>query len=140
MLEDESFIPPVIEGLSAGDFTDTNTQIIVDRLFRFHQTNRKVTPSKLIDSFKGEESVRAYISELTATCENLMDKKKSLDDCIQWIKQNALKRRLKELCNLIKEAQDRGDDHKVVRLVTEYNEMIKELGREQTQRGVPVNE
>ena len=69
--------------------------------------------------------ISACISELTATCENLMDKEKSLDDCIQWIRQSGMKNRLKDLCDRIKDAQDSGDDSKVVELVTEYNDTIK---------------
>ena len=97
----------------------------MEKLFQFHDTNRNASASKLIDCFKGDEKMRACISELSATSENLVDKEKGLQDCIHWIKQKELKSRLKELCEEIKEAQAKGDDTGVADLVIKYNELLK---------------
>ena len=97
----------------------------MQKLFQFYDTNRNTAPSKLIDSFKDDEILCACVSELSATCENLVDKDKSLQDCVQWIRQKSLKLKLKDLCEDIKEAQFKGDDTGVVGLVMKYNEMLK---------------
>ena len=62
---------------------------------------------------------------MSATCESLVDRKKSLEDCIQWVKQCGLKESLKTLCEEIRLAQDLGDDSKVINLVMQYNDMMK---------------
>jgi len=125
MLEDGLFVKSVKESLMCEDFKDISIRRIVDKLFQHYDTNRKISPSKLIDCFKDDEDVSSCISELTATCENLVDKKKSLEDCIQWVKECGLKEKLKDLCEEIKLAQDNGNDSKVVDLVVKYNDMMK---------------
>ncbi len=125
MLEDSAFIPAIKEGLTCDDFKDLPIRKVVQKLFQFYDTNRNTAPSKLIDSFKDDEILCACVSELSATCENLVDKDKSLQDCVQWIRQKSLKLKLKDLCEDIKEAQHKGDDTGVVGLVMKYNEMLK---------------
>jgi DNA primase len=127
MLENEDFIKAVREKLTHEDFKDACIRKIVQKLFQFHSVERKITPSKLIDCFKSEQRLCSCISELSATCENLMDKQRSLDDCIEWVRQCGLKARLKALCDQIKAAQDSGDESRLVSLVTQYNEMIKSV-------------
>ena len=125
MLEDELFIELVKDGLGPGDFKDARIRKIVERLFKEHNTSKKIDASKMVDHFKDEQEICACIAELTATCESLVDKRKSLEDCIQWIRQGTLKERLKSLCEEIRLAQDEGDDSKIVDLVTRYNDMMK---------------
>lgn len=125
MLEDSAFIPAIKEGLTCDDFKDLPIKQVVQKLFQFYDTNRSTAPSKLIDCFKDDEILCACVSELSATCENLVDKEKSLQDCIQWIRQKSLKLKLNDLCEEIKVAQHKGDDTGVVDLVTKYNEMLK---------------
>ncbi|MBL7068460.1 MAG: DNA primase [Candidatus Omnitrophica bacterium] len=127
MLEDRNFVRSVKENLNCGDFKDISIKRIVERLFEYYDMNVTIGVSKLIDCFKDEENVRASISELIATCENLVDKKKNLDDCIQWVKQCGLKDKLKNLCKEIKTAQNSGDESRVVDLVIKYNDMMKEV-------------
>jgi len=125
MLEDIRFVQAIMKDLTANDFRDTLIKRIVDKLFQLSSAQQQVSPSKLIDCFGGDEDVCACISELSATCENLMDKDKSMDDCIHWIRQSSLKERLKSLCGEIKQAQDEKDDSKVIDLVIQYNDMLK---------------
>jgi len=127
MLEDIEFVRSVKDNLRSADFKDNSIRRIVERLFEYHDMNATIGASKLIDSFKDEENVCACISELIATCENLVDKKKNLDDCIQWVRQCCLKDKLKGLCSEIKAAQNSGDESKVVDLVIRYNNMMKEV-------------
>lgn len=126
MLDDSLFVHSVKENLGIDDFRDVSIRKIVMTLFEHYDRNMKVPPNKLMDCFKDQEDVCACISELIATCENLVDKKKSLDDCIQWIRQTSLKERLKMLCDEIKAAQEKNDESKVIELVTRYNDMMKE--------------
>lgn len=127
MLEDNIFIQCVKDNLSCSDFKDVSIKKIVEKLFQHYDMNKKISPSKLMDCFEEEEDVCACISELIATCENLVDKKKSLDDCIQWVRQCGIKDKLKALCEEIRLAQEKGDDSKVVDLVTRYNKMMKDV-------------
>lgn len=125
MLEDKKFIQSVKEKFKPSDFKDLTIRTIVNKLYQLHDENKTVTPSKLIDCFKHESDIGVCISDLTLTCETLMDKEKSLEDCMQWIKQNSVKEKLKGLCGEIKLAQDSKNDSKVVELVTEYSEILK---------------
>lgn len=125
MLEDKKFIQSVKEKFKPSDFKDLTIRTIVNKLYQLHDENKTVTPSKLIDCFKHESDIGVCISDLTLICETLMDKEKSLEDCMQWIKQNSVKEKLKGLCGEIKLAQDSKNDSKVVELVTEYSEILK---------------
>jgi len=127
MLEDTVFVRSVRTNLDSSDFKDRAIRKIVNRLYDYYDAKREIVPSKLIDSFKGQEDVSRSISELIATCENLVDKTKCMDDCIEWVKQCGLKNRLKKLCDEIKLAQDSGDESRIVDLVTRYNDMMKEV-------------
>ncbi len=124
LLEDELFIQCVKDNLTCDDFLDVYTKRIVKEIFEHQRMCRKITPSKLMDYF-GDEKATVCISESVAICENLVDKRKSLEDCIKWIKQRALKERLMALCEEVRFAQDRGDDSTVKSLVIRYNDMMK---------------
>lgn len=125
MLEDNVFIHSVKNNLTCEDFKDISIKRVVNTLFEFHDKNMKITPSKLMDHFKDEEPLCLLLSELTVTCENLVDREKSFDDCICWIKQSGLKERLKGLCGEIKTAQEERNDLRIVELVTKYNDLMK---------------
>lgn len=125
MLEDSLFIPVVKKDLDYADFKDHYIKKIVERLYHSYDTKRKISPSKLIDCFKEDEDVCSCISELIVTCENLVDKSKSLQDCIKWIKQCGFREKLKMLSDQIKDAQSHGEDAKVVDLVIQYNDTMK---------------
>lgn len=125
MLEDKKFIQSVKEKFKPADFKDSTIRTIVNKLYQLHDESKTVTPSKLIDCFKHESDICVCISDLTLICETLVDKEKSLEDCIQWIKQNSVKEKLKGLCDEIKLAQDSKNDSKVGELVMEYSEILK---------------
>ncbi|MFH1752993.1 MAG: DNA primase [Candidatus Omnitrophota bacterium] len=127
MLEDGVLIRPIKEALTCDDFKDLSINKVAQKLFELHDAGGSTSPSKLIDYFKDDGDVCACISELSAMCESLMDKEKSLQDCIQWIRQKRLKLKLKELCDEIKVAQHKGDDTEVSDLVIKYNDMLKSV-------------
>jgi len=127
MLEDDIFIGPVRGNLRCEDFQDIAIRQIVEKLFFSFDKSMKITPSKLIDLFGRDEKICACIAELIATCDNLVDRKKSHVDCIEWIKERKLKDERKALCDEIKAAQDSGDDAKVVDLVMKYSNVVKEV-------------
>lgn len=123
MIEDGSAISMVKENLEESDFKNDFVKKIVNALFTLHTEKRVVNPSKLI-SFFGNEEIGSYISELIANSENLVDKEKNLEDCIQWIKRDNLKVKLDSMQSQIKTAQDSGNYEEAVELVTRYNQLI----------------
>lgn len=127
IFEDDYYLQRIRESLCCSDFKDTAIRRIIEKLFQLSEAKNKITPGKLIDYFNSDENVSLSLSEAIATCENLVDKRKSMEDCIQWIKQCAFKERLKALCKEIELAQANEDDSKVDDLLAKYNDMIKEV-------------
>ena len=124
MIENNSFITLVKQGLTRDDFKDDKIRKIVDNLFRLHDEGRSISPSKLISFFESEE-IGECVSELVADNENIVDKERNLSDCIKWVKRNNLKEKLNSINDQIKIAQLAGDHSKVVELVTHYNRLVK---------------
>jgi uncharacterized membrane protein (DUF106 family) len=55
----------------------------------------------------------------------IVDKDKTLSDCIARIKKDNMKERLSRIQEAIRLAHESKDDNGVKRLVTEYNELVK---------------
>lgn len=88
----------------------------------FHNEER--SSSKLINRLKDKELVSLVTGILTDD-EEIIDKEKTLNDCIRWIKDDKRKQKLNFLQNQIKSYQSAGDEIGVTRLVSEYNDLIK---------------
>ena len=126
MIEDNSLISLIKQKLSKDDFNEGPIKEIIDNLFTLHSSGAKpVSPSKLISCFS-DEDMGAFISELVAGNETLVDREQSLEDCVQWIKRNNLKEQLDSLQSQIKIAQSSGDHPRILDLVSHYNRLIKD--------------
>ncbi len=90
----------------------------------FHKKEEKHL-SKLINRL-GDNELVSLTTEIITHNEKIIDKERTLNDCIRRIKEDNRKERLASLQNQIKSHQSAGDEISVARLVSEYNDLIKE--------------
>lgn len=124
MLEGPEAIAQVKSNLRLEDFSDEMTRRIADEILKSYEGGKAPNPTQLINRLR-DEGLSQVISEATSLAEEITDRQKNLDDCIKWIKNQNMKKRLSELQNLIKVAETMGDERQVYQLVSEYNGLLK---------------
>jgi len=124
MLDDIGFIEEVKGELSNENFQDVNIRKIIKALYDFYSEGKEITPTKIMN-YLNDEASSEIISELASDAHSYTDKEKNLHDCINWIKQNSKKDRLKTLQDQIHMAQVNGDQLQLQELVALYNTLIK---------------
>jgi DNA primase len=90
----------------------------------FHRKEDKPL-GKLISHLNNDTELINLITEIVTNNEKIIDKRKTLNDCIVWIKEDNRKQRLASLQSQIKSYQCAGDEGGVARLVSEYNDLIR---------------
>lgn len=125
MVEDNTLIPVVKEKINHTEFENSLTQNIVINIFRLHEEKKPINYTILINRL-GIDGVDDLLSDIASMQENVLDKKRNLEDCVSWVKKDNLKRRLGKMRNQIKEAQETGEHDKVTDLVVKYNQLMKE--------------
>lgn len=83
--------------------------------------------SKLINRLDDSKLV-SLITEILTNDEKIIDRERTLNDCVRRIKEDRRKQRLTSLQNQIRSHQSAGDEIGVARLVSEYNDLIKGRG------------
>ncbi|MFH1847696.1 MAG: DNA primase [Candidatus Omnitrophota bacterium] len=124
MLSDNIFVQEVKENLDAEDFQDPVIRKIVDILFKFSRDSKAISPSRLIN-YLDDESERRYIPELVDFSECVVDREKTLRDCIVKLEQDNLKDKLNKLQVEIALAQNSADEDRITQLIARCNKLIK---------------
>lgn len=125
MLDDNAVIPFVREHVEMEDFPEGLPRTVMQRLFASAEQKRVVTPAQLIQSLSDDGNAPSLLSEIAALQDTLEDKHKNLEDCLAWLKEKRVKKRLEELRGEIKAAQLRNEEEKVIDLMARYNELVK---------------
>lgn len=124
MITDIKYLNMVKEKLTLDDFQNKHVRRIADVLFNAAVDNNTLKPDKLMNYFD-DKTISRFISEIVSGADISKDKEKCLNDCISWIKADAVKNNLEILRTKIAEAQHRGDEEEVISLVTKYSSLIK---------------
>ncbi len=126
LMDDNNYVKMVRENLTLEDFKDPVIRNIVEILFRCHEESKAVTPGKLITHLNDSEAHR-MIPELVDCIDAIIDKEKTLADCVLRIKQDNLKEKLNRLQIEIALAQDRADEDRITKLIAECNILLRNV-------------
>ncbi len=129
MLEDNEFIRECKERLVLADFQSPNAKKIAEVLFEFNSQNKKISPNKLINYFRDDRTSQ-LVSSLIASDEEIIDRKKTFEDCIKRVKKDGRENRLKTIENEIKSIQASKDETRLEKLMAESNRLIKQKARD----------
>lgn len=123
VLEDRGALSQLKGNLVIDDFQEPNVKRIMAFLFEMDE-RLDSDVSTILSKFE-EAKIRELICEVLIEVDRLSDKRKNLLDCIKWIKQDSLKRALKEIQDKIRLAQEIKDEDLVLELVNKYNSLVK---------------
>ncbi len=126
MIDDNNYIKLVREKLCLKDFQDPIIRDIIEILFKHQEGAKGITAGKLINHLENGEACR-FIPELVDSVEAVVDRQKTLDDCIIKIKQENLKEKLNRLQVDIVLAQDKADEDKINQLIAECNTLLRSI-------------
>ena len=124
LLDREAYIETVRSRLSPEEFKDCSVRDLVASIFAMYGKGQ-ITPARLINHLGNKDQSAVLISEAINVLEMLVDKNKTLEDCISRIKRDNIKDQLDRLQDAIKVAHDQKDDMALKHLVTEYNGLVR---------------
>lgn len=116
MVEDPEIAQQVRQELRPEDFQSEDIRSIVTTVFEMIAAGRNPTPAKVIQKLN-DDTLSHVICECLTETENLVDREKSLLDCIQWVKLDNIKMERTRLTGLLKEAETKGDEARMMELV-----------------------
>ncbi len=126
LIDDNSCIETVRQELRIEEFHNPAVRRIVEVLFKCREESRAVTPGKLIN-YLGGGDIDKLIPELVDSIDAIVDRQKTLKDCILRIKQENLRERRNRIQVEIALAQNKYDDERINRLIAEYQELTKTI-------------
>ena len=129
LLKDETGIEEIKKQLSLEDFQDLRIRETMRLVYRLHAQGESLKPAKLISHLESE-GAGPLISRISSDTEEFIDHRKSLSDCIKRINTDNFKGKLNKLQREIKLAQGWGHREKITELVSKYNRLIKNWGKE----------
>ena len=121
-MEDAEIARRVKEEFDIEDFRDQRIKKIIERSFVLIDEDKQPTAARLIH-YIGDEKMSQFICHLLTEVENIVDREKTIEDCIRWIKVDNLRHRKEELAYQIKEAEKSGNDKEVMALVKKFNNL-----------------
>ncbi|MCQ9208097.1 MAG: DNA primase [Omnitrophica bacterium] len=133
MLKNEDAVGEIKNHLALEDFHDLRIREAMRVVYRVHTQGQGIKPDQLI-SYLGSTDAAELISRISSCTEELINRQKTLTDCIARIKMDNLKDRLNRLQREIKLAQGWGHKDKIIELVGKYNHLIKNRGRKHAEK------
>ncbi len=121
-MEDAEIARRIRDEFDIKDFKDMRVKKIIEHSFALINENKQPTAARLIH-YIGDEKMSQFICHLLAEVENIVDREKTIEDCIRWIKIDNLRCRKEKLAHQIKEAEKSGNDKEVMVLVKEFNNL-----------------
>jgi DNA primase len=121
-IEDPQVAQDVKEKLAIEDFQSEDIRNILRAVFKMLDESKNPTAAKVMHELN-DDNLTHIICEALAETENLVDREKSLSDCIARIKKDNLQSKREQLTNLIREAELKKDDARLMELVKELNSL-----------------
>ena len=122
IMEDVEIARRIRDEFDLEDFKDPHIRKIIQHSFSLIDNNKQPTAARLIHCVGNEEATQ-FICQLLTEVENIVDREKTLEDCIGWLKTDNLKDKKEDLSHQIKEAERVGNEEKVMSLVREFNNL-----------------
>ncbi|MEI8176905.1 MAG: DNA primase, partial [Candidatus Omnitrophota bacterium] len=126
LLDDNSYIAAVRSRLCLDEFRSPALKKIAAFLFTYAEGDGEITLGKLIDRI-GDDDVSRMIPELVDATEAVVERSKTLDDCILKIKKENLQEKRTRIQVKIALAQNKEDDEHISLLIAEYQALTNSL-------------
>lgn len=127
LLKDEAIARSLKDRLSAEDFSDPLLRRAVQRIFKILEIQERVETRVLLQ--EGDEELNSLISHYSVLEMDYDDPEKNFNDCVDAIRQQNHRRRMKALISAIRQAEAKGDRTELSRLLQEQNMLSKKRGR-----------
>jgi len=126
LLEEKELLEKIREKLDPNDFTDSRLSKIFTTMLDFISKGKNISLSHLISNFTDDEEISFILCELGLSEDPISsDRERIIDDCIRNLKISRLKKRQREISELIKIAQNSGDEQRLRELIEEFNFLTK---------------
>ncbi|MDD5450243.1 MAG: hypothetical protein PHO42_06630, partial [Candidatus Omnitrophica bacterium] len=127
LIDDNNCISAVKESLSLEDFKDPAIRSIIELLYKYNNEGETaITPGKLISRLEDGQAHR-LIPELVDCVDAVVDRQKTLADCVLKIKQDNLKDKLNRLQIEIALAQNKADEERITKLISECTILLRSV-------------
>ena len=123
MLDEPAFIARGREILRVDDFQHHKARHIAGRLL--DAAYAALAASELINFYKEDPEAVRIISLACAEMESVLDKEKTFEDCLQWMRRSRLSNERESLRSQLSVAQSGGDKNRIRQLLYDFNELNK---------------
>jgi DNA primase len=124
MMEDPEIASQVRSALCREEFTNPDIRLILDVIYSMLDENQIPNERKVIN--RVDERLGCIVYEALEETEKVIDRGKTLLDCIQRIKKDNMIQRKRELTCQIKQAEAKGDDAVLMNLVKQLDTLESE--------------
>jgi len=128
VLEDAGPVKMIKKDLGFEKFKDKAIASILEKVYELHKSGKEIVPSHLMGYFEDCDS-ESIISDAMSMKETIKNKNKVLEDCFRHIRKSHLKYTLSNIQYKIKAAETAKDGAKISELITQYNDLIKEMSK-----------
>jgi len=125
MLEENAFIERLRGTVEPADFRDERTARIVSTMLELAGQGKVPEARKLVNYFGDSETLELICESSISSDVSEDEKEKLFESCLSRLKSDSSKNRMRLLHEEIKDAQHRGDEGRVSRLLHELNALIK---------------
>jgi len=123
MIEDPDIARKVREELKRDDFNSHEIRDIITLIYRMLDENKIPNAARIIHNLN-DDHLSHIICEALSETEHFIDREKSLKDCILRIKKDDMICKRERLTGLIKQAEQQGDDARIMGLIKQLD-MLK---------------
>ncbi|MGH7198783.1 MAG: DNA primase [Candidatus Omnitrophota bacterium] len=123
MLDEPQFIARGREILRADDFQHHKARHIARRLLEAEHAT--LAARELINFYKEDPEAVRIIALACAELESILDKDKTFEDCLQWMRRSRLSIERDSLRSQLAAAQSAGDKNRIHQLLYDFNELNK---------------
>jgi DNA primase len=125
MMEDPAIAQEVKAVLKKEEFLSLDIRKIADVIYQMLDSNDTPNERKVINHIN-DENLSHIIYESLEETEKLVDREKTLHDCIAGIKRDNMILKKKGLTTLIKQAESKGDDIMLMKLIKQLDSLRSE--------------
>jgi DNA primase len=125
MMEDPAIAQEVKAVLKKEEFLSPDIRNIADVIYQMLDSNDTPNERKVINRINNENLSHIIYESLEET-EKLVDREKTLCDCIAGIKRDNMILKKKSLTSLIKQAESKGDDIMLMKLIKQLDSLRSE--------------
>ncbi len=123
LVDDPELVSQAKEHISEADFQSHQTRSLARRLFETPEAAGNA--AQWINVYKDDADFVRLISLACAEMDTVLDKKKTFEDCISWIKRSRIKGERENLKIQIIAAEREGDKNRVSQLMVDFTELNK---------------